>query len=123
MSKRILIVDDEKHITDILAEYFTGKNYEVFTANNALDALEIVKKQRPHVVLLDIIMPKMDGIEALRKIKEIDSSIGVIMITAVKDDEVAKKAMGLGAADYITKPLSLEYLESAVLYKVFDIMH
>ena len=79
------------------------------------------KKEKPRIVLLDINMRGMSGIETLKKIKEIDKDIIVIMVTGVKDDDVIKEALDAGAADYITKPLSLEYLEKVVLLKFINL--
>lgn len=117
---RILVVDDEQDVCDMLEKFLTIKGYEVYTALSGEDALAMVKKEKPHIVLLDIIMPKMDGIECLERIKEIDKEIGVIMITAIKQDDVGKKAMELGAYDYITKPLSLQYLQDCLMVKLLQ---
>ncbi len=117
---RILVVDDEPEVGIMLKKFLTKKGHDVYTALNGEEALEVVKKERPHIVLLDIIMPKMDGIECLKRIKEIDKEVGVIMITAVKQEEVGKQALKLGAFDYITKPLSLQYLEDCLMVKLFQ---
>ena len=116
---RILVVDDEQEVCNMLKKFLIKKGYEVFTALNGEDALSALKKERPHIVLLDIIMPKMDGIECLDQIRKIDKEVGVIMVTAVKQEEVGKQAMKLGAFDYITKPLSLQYLEDCLMVKLF----
>ena len=118
---KILVVDDEAPIRDMLKKYLIRKGYEVFDADNGISALQIVRDQKPSIVLLDIRMPKGDdGVEVLRKIKEADKNIGVIMITAVSDSAIADKCMELGAFDYITKPISLEYLEECLLAKLLD---
>jgi DNA-binding response OmpR family regulator len=117
---RILVVDDEQDVCDMLEKFLTIKGYEVSTALSGEDALALVKKEKPHIVLLDIRMPEMDGIECLERIKEIDKEIGVIMITALKQEEVGKKAMELGAYDYITKPLSLQYLQDCLMVKLLQ---
>ena len=70
---------------------------------------------KPAMVLLDVNMPGMNGLLALKKIKEIDDRIGVIMITGVEDEAIAKQAMKLGALDYILKPIEFEYLEMCLL--------
>jgi len=114
---KILTVDDELGIDSFFYEFFTLRNFDVLTASSGKEAIKIVEKEHPSIVLLDINMRGMDGITALQKIKEIDKKILVIMVTGVKDDEMVKKAVSLGADDYITKPLSLEYLEKAVLLK------
>ena len=118
---RILVVDDEQEVCDMLNKFLTLKGHEVFTALSGEDALALVKKERPHIVLLDIRMPYMDGIECLERIKEIDKEIAVIMITAIKQDDVGMKAMELGAYDYITKPLNLQYLQDCLMAKLLQI--
>ena len=118
--KKILIVDDEQPIRDMLKKFLVKKGYEVFGADNAEDALKIVREEAPHIVLLDIRMPKTDGVEVLKRIKEINKNVGVVMITAVSDTSVAEKCMEQGAFDYITKPISLEYLEECLLAKLLD---
>jgi YesN/AraC family two-component response regulator len=115
---KILVVDDEPGVLEALYEFLTLKEYEVIKASNGKEALAKVKKERPHLVLLDIKMPEMSGMEVLKKIKEVDPSIGVIMATGFEDMETAQKAMELGAYDYITKPFNLEYLETSVLSKI-----
>ncbi len=79
-----------------------------------LEAVEVAKRERPHLILLDIYLPKMDGIEVLKTIKEFDESIGVIMITAFREEDVARHALELGAFDYINKPFDFDYLERSL---------
>ncbi|MDP3792059.1 MAG: response regulator [Candidatus Omnitrophota bacterium] len=118
---KILTVDDQMGIDSFFYEFFTARNYEVFNALNGKEALKIVAKEKPRIILLDINMRGMDGIETLEKIREIDKDVVIIMVTGVKDDDVMKKAMELGANDYITKPLSLEYLDKVVLLKFMNL--
>jgi len=118
---KILTVDDEMGVDSFFYEFFTARNYEVFNALSGKEALKIVEKEKPMIVLLDVNMASMDGIETLKRIKEIDKGISVIMVTGVNDDDVARKARSLGADDYITKPLSLEYLDKVVLLKVMNL--
>jgi DNA-binding response OmpR family regulator len=118
--ERILIVDDEPDVCNMLEKFLTIKGYEVYTALSGEEALALVKKERPHIVLLDIRMPEMDGIECLERIKKIDKEVGVIMITAIKQEDVGKRAMELGAYDYITKPLSLQYLQDCLMIKLLQ---
>ena len=115
---RILVLDDEVETCDLLKRYLTKKGFQVYTAVSGEDAVNIVKEERPHIVLLDIRMPGMGGIEALKKIKEIDREIGVVMITAVKEEETAKEILKLGADDYITKPMDLKYLDNVLMVKI-----
>jgi len=118
---KILTVDDEMGIDSFFYEFFTLRNYQVFNALSGKEAIEIVKKEKPRIILLDINMRGMDGIETLKKIREIDKDVAIIMVTGVKDEDVVKKAKELGADDYITKPLSLEYLEKVVLLKFINL--
>ena len=115
---RVLIVDDEPHAVELLQEFLTGKGYEVVTASNGEEALRQVKEERPHLILLDVCMPKMSGLEVLRRVREIDQEVGIIMVTAVHEEETGRKALTMGAFDYITKPLDLKYLEQSLWTKV-----
>jgi len=115
---RILITDDEEDICSTLAEYLEDKGYEVFQATNGQDALRLLKEVRPHLMLLDIRMPEQDGIEILRRVRQIDNQIGVIMITAFHDVNIAQEALKLGACDFVTKPVDLNYLDKSVKVKV-----
>lgn len=108
MAENILIVDDEKSILTILSAVLIDEGYQVLTAGGGNDALAIIKKERPPVVLLDIWMSDMDGIETLRRIKALFPGVIVIMMSGHGSIETAVKATKLGAYDYIEKPLSLE---------------
>jgi DNA-binding response OmpR family regulator len=104
---KILTVDDQMGIDSFFYEFFTARNYEVFNATSGKEALKIVQKERPRIVLLDINLGRgMDGIETLKGIKELDKDAIVIMVTGIKDDDVMQKAKELGADDYIEKPVS-----------------
>lgn len=117
---KILIVDDEKEICDVLGDFFLSQGYEVEKAFNGIDALDRFEKERPDLVLLDIRMPGLDGVEVLRRIREIDPAAGVIMITANEDMELAKKLLGMGAADYVRKPFDFGYLDRAVFTRIME---
>lgn len=117
---KILTVDDEMGIDSFFYEFFTVRNYEVFNAQSGKEAIEIVRKEKPRIILLDVKMRGIDGIETLRRIRELDKDVVVIMVSGVKDDDVINQALQLGANDYITKPLSLEYLEKVVLLKFIN---
>lgn len=107
MSK-ILIVDDELNILTSLARGLKLEGYYALTASNGKDALEIIAKEDVGLVLLDIVMPKMDGIETLMKIKELNPELTVIMMSAQEEIEVAVKSMELGAKKYLVKPAKLD---------------
>lgn len=114
IKRKILVVDDEHDICDFVKNFFQERGYDVLTAINGDEAISIVKNDKPELVLLDIKMKGMDGIAALKHIKEIDRNQKVIMVTALEDQDKIDEACRLGACDYITKPLVLDYLEQAV---------
>lgn len=99
----ILICDDQPDIVNALKIYLTPEGYNLFTANTGLQALEIVKAQDIHLVLLDIMMPEMDGITATAKIREF-SDVPIIFLTAKSETEDVVLGLNVGADDYITKP-------------------
>ncbi len=120
--ERVLVVDDEVQVCNALKEFLTLKKYEVETALDGPTALKKVEEFKPHIVLLDIIMPGMGGTDVLKEIRSKNPKIGIIMITAVVDEEIANRTIQLGAYDYITKPIDLNHLESVLMVKMIDIM-
>ncbi|MGA1843351.1 MAG: response regulator [bacterium] len=112
---RILIVDDEIKICSMLEHYLINHRLSPVIATSGEEGIEKARMLKPVMVLLDVNMPGMNGLMALKKIKEIDDRIGVIMITGVEDEAIAKQAMKLGALDYILKPIEFEYLEMCLL--------
>ena len=120
--EKILVVDDEIQVVRLLKEFLTSKGYEVDTALNGEEALTKVKSMNPDIVLLDIMMPGMGGIDTLKEIKKFAPNIAVIMVTAVIDEELANRAVKLGAFDYITKPIDIHYLETCVMVKMIQIL-
>lgn len=117
--KKILVVDDEEDVCELIKSFLESSGYTAFTASRALNALEIVQLEKPSLVMLDIIMPDMDGIECLKRIKKIDPSIIVIMVSGLQDENVAKEAIRYGAYDYIAKPFDFAYLRDNILSRVF----
>jgi len=110
---RILVCDDEKDIVSALRIYLESEGYEVFEANNGEEALHIVQEQDIHLVLLDIMMPVMDGITAMVKIREI-SNVPVILLTAKSEDTDKVLGLTVGADDYVTKPFNPIELQARV---------
>ena len=115
---RILVVDDEIVVCDLLKDFLTLKGYEVYTASDGYAALNIVKKVCPHLILLDIVMPGISGVEVLKEIKKLNPKTGVIMITAVPDQGIITESIELGAYDYITKPMDLKNVENVVMLAI-----
>ena len=114
MKARILIVDDEKDFTESLAERLSLRDYDVSTAFSGEEALEKIKAYNVDVVILDIQMPGLDGIETLREIKKIKPLTEVIMLTAHATAETAIKGLQLGALDYLMKPCDSEELVAKI---------
>lgn len=115
---KILVVDDEEEICRLTCSFLAKKNYRVFSATTAKEALGLVKKEHPQIVLLDVRLQAESGMEILRQIKEIDKEIKVIMVTALNDEENIKEAKSSGADDYIAKPFTTEYLNNLILEKI-----
>ncbi len=111
---RILLVDDQPEFRDMLAEYLDSKDYEVAEAGSGEEALTAVAEFRPRIVLLDVMMAGMGGLEALAQIKTLYPETCVIMVTALEDLDAARRALAAGAADYVTKPFSFQYLDSVL---------
>jgi DNA-binding NtrC family response regulator len=107
---KILVVDDEAEIRSLLAAVLQNKGYEVVTAEDGAAALQAVPRERPAVILMDLSMPRMNGMDALPEIKRLDAEVPVIICTAHADLATAVRAMKLGAYDYLTKPFDVELL-------------
>jgi two-component system response regulator MprA len=119
---RILIVDDEEEIRQLVAEFLEARGYSVISAASGIEALTALERFHPDLILLDVMMPRMNGLEALRRIREVDGRVGVIMLTAVEDEGVARQAMQSEAYDYVTKPVDFGYLELAILTKLARVL-
>ena len=114
MDKSILLVDDEEGIRKVLSILLADMGYQVHTAATGAEALRTFEKLRPSMVLTDIKMPEMDGIELLRKLKQISPDTEVIMITGHGDMDLAIKSVKYEATDFVTKPINDEVLEIAL---------
>lgn len=117
VAKKVLVVDDEHLFRGLLCEYMSGNGYQVFEAQDGVEAVEVFEKERPDIVFLDIRMPRKDGMEALKDIKQIEPEALVVVITASPKDGVREQAMAQGVFDYVSKPLTLDGLE-AILERI-----
>jgi len=117
-TRKLLVVDDEVEICDFLKMFFEERDFQVEVAYTGTDALKKVESFQPDIMLLDIKIPDLDGIEVLKRVKASHPSIRVLMVTAIETTEKIDEALKLGADNYITKPLSLEYLENDVREKL-----
>ena len=114
MSK-LLIVDDEPDVREFAKSFFSKRNINVLTASGGHQALEIIAQESPDLVLLDVRMEEISGIELLRELRTRNILIKVIMVTGVDDEETVIEANQLGVVGYIHKPLILDELEKIVL--------
>lgn len=120
MEISILIVDDFEYVREVIAQTMIERGHKVVgMAANGKEGVEAYNKYKPDIVLLDLHMPVMDGIETLKRIKKIDDAAKVIVVSALGQGALVSKAMSLGAADYIVKPLLGDDLE-IVIKKVND---
>ncbi len=115
---RLLIVDDDETIVGLLAAFFQNQGYQVQKAFSGEEALEVIKKNPPQLVFLDIQMGKVSGIDVLKQIRAVDPAMKVIMVTAFSDETKMAEAKKYGASDYVTKPFDLEALNKEVVGKV-----
>jgi DNA-binding response OmpR family regulator len=111
--QNILIAEDEKRLREILGKYFMAQGFGVFEASDGFEALKIVENNEIDVVLMDIMMPKMDGFEATKQIRSISDAL-ILMITARDDDEDKIKGLEIGADEYVTKPFSPKVIVARV---------
>jgi DNA-binding response OmpR family regulator len=116
--EKILIVDDDENIRNLLTQFLAKKGFYTLSAQDGEQALFLVGREHPTLVLLDITMPGMDGLLTLKKIRELNPKIGVVMATAVQDAAMASEAIKLGAYAYVIKPFDLQYIELVVLKRL-----
>lgn len=116
MKHRILLVDDEIDILEFVRYNLVKEGYEVFTAENGADALKIAASCRPHLILLDMMMPEMDGAQTCRAIRENPElrDTMVVFLSALGEEEQQLAGFGVGADDYLTKPIKMKLLVSRV---------
>ena len=114
MGKSVLIVDDEKNIVDILSFNLEKEGFEIITAYDGEAALEKYMQKKPNLILLDVMLPLLDGFEVCRRIRENDNTTPIIMLTAREEETDKVLGLDIGADDYITKPFSLRELHARI---------
>ena len=114
MPAKVLIVDDEKDFLDIMAERMQARGIDVSTATSAADALEMVRTEAYDAVIMDMIMPEMDGLTALKLFKESRPDVAIILLSAKVPEEKCIEAIKLGAMDIIEKPADLNLLTQKI---------
>jgi len=101
---KVLIVDDEPDVVVAIEEFLRMEGYEVYSTTSPIEALEMIKKQKYHILLTDIVMPQMDGIELLTQVKQYDALTQVIMMTGYSTMDTTMRCLEAGANDYVLKP-------------------
>jgi DNA-binding response OmpR family regulator len=110
----VLVVDDEEMIRSLLTKFLTLRGYRVRTAQNGMEALAQVGQETPHIVILDMYMPGMNGVEVLRQLRAKQYAGGVVALTASQDEKLLQQTLELGSVDVIGKPVDLERLELVI---------
>jgi len=113
---KILAIDDEEDFTFFLKHNLERIKYQIITASGGEEGIELAKKEKPDLILLDLMMPKIDGFEVSRRLKEDPktTSIPIVMLTAKDDEEACKKALSLKNEDYLIKPMEVEDLRAKI---------
>jgi DNA-binding response OmpR family regulator len=112
---KLMIVDDEMDVREFARNFFKRRKIDVAVAESGEEALSMLDNEKPNLILLDIRLGGMDGIDVLKKMRQMQNNTDVIMVTGVDEKETMEKAKELGAVDYIHKPLILDELEKIVL--------
>lgn len=117
---KLLVIDDDPFILTLVKKTFSSLGFEVLTANDGFEGIDAIKKHKPALILLDIMMPILDGLEVLKRVKESPevSRIPIIMFTAVAENKMVVESSKLGADDYIIKP----FQSSVLITKVRDLL-
>ncbi|HZC68029.1 MAG TPA: response regulator [Nitrospirales bacterium] len=110
----ILIVDDDSQMRDMLTQYLSKHGYRVLSAQDGPAAVSLAEREQPHLIVLDINMPGMNGVEVLRKLRAKHYDGGVMMLTGVQDEKLLKEALNLGSLDIVGKPADLEHIRLAI---------
>jgi len=112
--RTVLVVDDEPHVRQVLSDYLTARRFKVIEAGNGLEALAALKNHRPYAIVLDLRMPRLGGIEALKRIRGFDPGATVVVVTGAPDLDLHRQAIALGAHALLPKPIVLDDLLAAL---------
>ncbi|MBF0533113.1 MAG: response regulator [Candidatus Omnitrophica bacterium] len=115
---KLLVVDDEIDIREFAKNFFAKRGIPVLTAGGGVEALQIIQNEKPDLVLLDVTMDELSGLDVLRRLRKNNNNVKVIMVTGVEDEDVVQQAHSFGVRSYIHKPLILEELEKIVLAEI-----
>ena len=119
---KVLVLDDEKGLCEDIKEFFVYRGYKVFAATSGEQAVSIINKEKLDILVLDIKMEGIDGLKVLKTAKEKDPKVKAIMVTALRDEDMKRQALALGASEYITKPFSYEKIETIIIHMVNQIL-
>lgn len=111
---KLLVIDDDRTVLRLVEKALENTEIEVFKAAKAAEGMSLLEKELPDVILLDVLLPEANGIDIAKRIRQIDSKLPIIFITALEDSDVAIEAMKLGAYDYLFKPLDIHYVQNLV---------
>jgi len=117
---KILIVDDEPNVCDFLSDYLQHKGYTSKIALSGKEALAVLDSEHFDLVLLDLIMPGMNGLEVLEKINGTNLKIPIIILTGVKDKNIVDTSFKMGAVDFICKPIDMERLDESIMMNIHN---
>lgn len=109
--KRILVVDDDPEVRALLIDYLHDKGFEALAVESGETALDRLSSLRPHLILLDILMPGLSGVETLQRLKALAPDTPVVIISGIGELKTARRTLALGATDYVTKPFDFAYLD------------
>lgn len=119
MRGKILVVDDDANVRDVLSVFFEGIGFSVEQANNGMSVLPLVRVQKPDLIVCDLVMPGLSGIQVLKQVRAEFPNQRFIMMSGLQEEDFVDEALELGAQDCMTKPVSLENLENNFINKIF----
>ena len=116
--QKILLIEDDQRLSELIKEFLQQNSFIVDIVNRGDRAQRQILNETPDLIILDIMLPGVHGVDILRQLKQLNPNIKAIMVTAVDDEAIAREAMAEGAVDYVTKPLDLNYLDTLVTFQL-----